>query len=387
MRLANPKPAMNLQNHRAITHIAAMRAMKRLNSEGKTPTVNLLSRFWALYQGSWLTDMSQVTAFFDMAQGRRDPYKVLDHGVYVLPTAVTDHPTEWAGLFKALWKKECEWSPLPELSSSESLNAPLNGQIIKGYHPYDHFDVVDRVDDHGNPIQNESEEFADIETYGMTKTAREGLFSYALRTWFAPSFNSTGREDLFELRSLGHGLHTVQDFFAHSNFVEILLSVAAKEGKLDPLLSKALQLEPFGTYTSYWIADKSEPGATPIMTGRFDRIDTIATLLKILREALIPPWNDLAAAGYASQPLQAKDLLFEAMFVRRQCRERSDHVQEHGAARRAGSVRRRGQTLLEEQGNRHSHHRGKRSAPREHYGTRCRKLREGWSHPVSRTCH
>jgi hypothetical protein len=92
------------------------------------------------------------------------------------------------------------------------------------------------------------------------------------------------------------------------------LSIAANRAQLDEELCEALRSERFGSFASYWIADPGVPEATPVMTGRFDRIDTIWTILGILREGLLPAWSDLAAGNYNSAHGPTREQLFELMF-------------------------------------------------------------------------
>jgi Heterokaryon incompatibility protein Het-C len=305
---------MDLNVHRTMLLLATRRAQQRLEQEGKPPRVDLRRAFWALHQGNWLTDMNQATAFFDAFEGRRDPYRILDirRGKYLLPETITRYQPQWIKLFQSLWAHECQHAEIDLLPPGAGGDAPLNPQVIGGYYPYDHFDVVDPLGPEGRFVSREPAEFKAAETTRMTLTASEGVFTYARRFLLESPFQSSSRQDIYALRCVGHGAHTLQDFFGHSNFVELLLTIAARRGILDPALARVLTKERYGTFASYWWA--ASPEATPVMTGRFDRIDTIATLLGIYRQGIVPQWNDLSTGGFAGAQGEKRDLIFDVMF-------------------------------------------------------------------------
>lgn len=307
---------MDANVHRAILKLAAERAKKRIQAEGKPARVDLESAFWALHQGNWLTDMNQATCFFDALEGRGDPYAALDigKGKYSLPKSVGDHQGEWTSMFHELWAKECEGADLPVLprGAGSREHERLNPQIIGGYYPMDHFDVVV-----GDVPAREAREFEGIGAKpAMTLTARSGIFEYAQSFWLHPAFRpGQDRADPFALRSVGHAAHILQDFFGHSNFVELLLMAAAKhENTLDDDLRAALAAERVGTFGAFWRAHPEDPAETPVMTGRFDRIDTLASLLGIYRRGLVHSWSDLDASPHGGAPAAADDLLFDVVF-------------------------------------------------------------------------
>lgn len=311
---------MDAKVHRAMLKIAAEQAMKRIKSEGKRPSVDLQNAFWAIHQGNWLTDMNQATCFFDLLEKRGDPYSVLDLSKrrYNLPSTVTKNETKWTNMFRELWAHECQDARLePFLPRDAGKDAPLNPQIIGGYYPMDHFDVVDPTNDRGETVSREDREFETAATQKMTLTAHHGIFHYALDFWLRPQFMKHGQDRTSPdaLRSIGHAAHILQDFFGHSNFVELLLMIAATRSDVlhDDLVS-ALGRERSGTFGSFWQKDANQPSATPVMTGRFDRIDTIAAILGIYRNGLVRPWSDLGAGGLGGVHGDTNDLIFDVMF-------------------------------------------------------------------------
>jgi hypothetical protein len=120
------------------------------------------------------------------------------------------------------------------------------------------------------------------------------------------------RDHVDNLRVLGKALHTLQDLFAHSNFVELLLLCGDKRGLLPKALSEALKAERVGSYAAY--SYDSSVDNTIVVPGRFDQMDTVASILKIYRENLVPRWEDLEAGGYRGQAGKTRDLMVEVLF-------------------------------------------------------------------------
>jgi hypothetical protein len=303
---------MQLKVHRAILLLALRRANERKHNS------KLMDSFQQLWLGNWLTDMNQATAFFDAFEERRDPYKIRNsYGTYDLPKVVKDNHGRWLKLYQALWQEEWKaTSALQKFSGFPDQGAtPLDIQEIGGYYPLDHFDVVDPLDDDGNPISREFEEFEDPNNTGLTLTAREGVFTYVREALLNPAFSVTGNArftDLTSLRWLGHGLHTLQDFYAHSNFTETLLHLAGDKIPALHDLDHILDRERKGSFAAY--AGGVRPEDTMIMTGRFDRIDTAATILNMYRHSLVPDWQDLAAADLIKADLEpASAMMLDVM--------------------------------------------------------------------------
>jgi hypothetical protein len=303
---------MDLPVHRTMLLFALKRAAARRGQD-------LAPAFHRLWLGNWLTDMNQATAFFDALEERRDPYaRWKADGTYDQPQAVRENREPWTRLFRSLWAHE--WASAvaePAFAALPASDAtPASADEIGGYDPRDHGDVVDRLDAKGDPILDEHLEFEPVPRTGMTETARGSVLSYGLERWIRPAFSTPAKArlaDRFGLSMLGHATHVLQDFFAHSNFVELVLQIAAHRGNLPSDCAALIRTERSGTFVAYRAED--DPARTPVMTGRFDRIDLVASLLQIYRTGLLPPEGDLVAGGFApGTPTARSDLLFEVMF-------------------------------------------------------------------------
>jgi hypothetical protein len=280
---------------------------------------DLLDAFHPLWLGNWLTDMNQATAFFDAAEQKIDPYDRWDpNGMYKLPKAVTADPDRWTKLFQSLWQEEWRTvSSLPELGRLDASAAqPQSAADVGGYDPWDHGDVVDRLDANGDPIPDESREFEPASRTGLTETATQMIFDGCAGRWLRPAFSTPPRSratDLISLRQLGHATHILQDFLGHSNYVELVLQLAASRGYLPSDCAALIQGEAFGTFTAY--QRDPDPARSFVVTGRFDRIDLVASLLEIYRAALVPTGGDLAEGGFVpAQASSRTDLVFEVLF-------------------------------------------------------------------------
>lgn len=306
---------MDLPVHRTMLFCGLRRAATRV---GRVRGTNVVDTFHPLWLGNWLTDMNQATAFFDAAEKRVDPYARWHNGRYALPSTVTDNAELWTKLFQSLWLEE--WKGAAGLTAFRGLPdtgaRPQSADDVGGYDPYDHGDVVDRLDANGSPILDEHLEFEPASRTGMTRTASEMIFVNAVDRWLFPAFQTAPRDratHLPSLSNLGHATHVLADFFGHSNYVEVALKLAAGRGYLPSDCAELIQSEEFGTFTSYQSA--ADPARTVIQTGRFDRIDLIASLLGIYRAALVPSGRDLADGGFqAGQASSHRDLVFEVLF-------------------------------------------------------------------------
>jgi hypothetical protein len=307
---------MNLSVHKAMLYCALRRAASR---RGQRRGEDLLAAFHPLWLGNWLTDMNQATAFFDAAQGKVDPYDRWNgNGTYKLPDVVRSNAETWTKLYQSLWAEE--WRVMSAQSAFAGLGAsaarPESADDIGGYDPWDHGDVVDRLDAAGNPILDEHLEFEPASQTGMTLTASRMIFTHCVERWLRPAFVTAPNlraRDVRSLRVLGHATHVLQDFFGHSNYVELVLQLAASRGHLPSDCAELIQSEEFGTFTAY--QQDADPGRTFVMTGRFDRIDLVASLLEIYREALVPTRGDLADGGFVPGKASSHtDLVFEVLF-------------------------------------------------------------------------
>ncbi|MCI5142890.1 MAG: hypothetical protein D3909_14410, partial [Candidatus Electrothrix sp. ATG1] len=135
----------------------------------------------------------------------------------------------------------------------------------------------------------------------MTTTVKETL-DYAKQDWVKKAFDATqdtDREttrqnrlaDHQALKNLGHGLHILQDFYAHSNYSDLLLICMAEKKLLDDYWNRRIHYliaeTGVGTFNAFVLCkeqphDKYGKGEkTPLVTGRFDPIDTVHTLLHL----------------------------------------------------------------------------------------------------------
>ncbi|MBU1412683.1 hypothetical protein KKC22_14320, partial [Myxococcota bacterium] len=344
---------MDLKVHRAILLLALQRVKQRIDPKKSIikPDELLNKTFYPLWHGNWLTDMNQASAFFDVLENKyQDPYtRWRSRGTYDFPQVIRDHQTEWKNLFNALWKEECKTvaqfpafskftPPAPQLTVTDA-------NQIGGYYPYDHFDVADRMrplcpqcngpmsmtadqeqwtctDPQHAPLQTGAEgnvqwepvpdsvEFDNAKDK-LSHTIHRGVFTECL--WGPMNTALVGqREHVDNLRILGKALHTLQDLFAHSNFVELLLLCGDSRGLLPDALSDALKAERVGSYAAY--AFDSSVDNTIVVPGRFDQMDTVASILKIYRENLVPRWEDLETGGYDGHAGKTRDLMVEVLF-------------------------------------------------------------------------
>jgi hypothetical protein len=260
----------------------------------------------SIWLGNWLTDMNQATALFSIIGNfsdkdtftKTDYYDAWDKSknCYVLPRLLSekDIRTPWERLIKKLW--DIEWNDFKDVFkgfSSSPISEVGNSEAIGCYYPYDHFDITD---DYNGIVwtDNEKEEEGRIDFY---RTPLCGI-DYAFDGWIIPAFQERDKNDVFSdsaLRKLGHGLHILQDFFAHTNFVELLLLILSNtpgsiEQTIADNLIKQINIGIKGTFTSFPLMTKIEQ--TPVMSGRFDTIDTLYTLAGSYKSQLIKtPWN------------------------------------------------------------------------------------------------
>lgn len=343
---------MDLKVHRAILYLALQRVRQRIPSNKSIvdPSVILDRMFYPLWLGNWLTDMNQASAFFDVLESKyRDPYtRWRSTGAYEFPEAIQKYGAEWVNMFNALWQEEQQ--AISRFDAFRGIALPHDLVLsdpnqIGGYYPFDHFDVADRqrplcpackapmamTEDQkqwacanagharllaGNEGGATWEPVPDVVEYDeaegqLSQTICRGVFAECL--WGPLHVALVGDRSRPEnLRALGKALHVLHDLFAHSNFVEILLLCADRKHLLPKALSDAFALECVGPFAAY-VRDGSPSEAT-VITGRFDQVDTAASILKIYRENLVTRWDDLDAGGYRGEKGRTRDLMIEVLF-------------------------------------------------------------------------
>jgi len=308
---------MDLNVHRTITYKAFTQYLK---ASDKKNNKGIIKCFHDIWMGNWLTDMNQATAFFSIvdsfiSEQKLDYYKAWDKEThkYILPHTLKkdSFKPHWEKLIETLW--EHEWKETKEKQESfdsfHKQNTPLEkgtaqtgkAEEIGCYYPLDHFDVTDSY----NGKEWTDNEALDLEWIKnkkskWSKTAAKGI-DYALNSWIHKAFETKPEDRSTNpdaLKKLGHGLHILQDFFAHSNYPEVLLLALSQQGHLEeknPVLSKNLEAhikhDTPGTFNSFPILEKAIE--TPILTGRFDTIDTLYTLAGKYKGSLLQTaWND-----------------------------------------------------------------------------------------------
>lgn len=309
---------MDLSAHRTILFLAIDRLRSHVNrAKFLVPAEGMADQlFYGMWLGNWLTDMSQASAFFDVLENKyRDPYtRWRTRDDYDFPAAIAQHKNEWVSMYNSLWDEECK--TVNGFRNFAGIARPAgicidDANEIGGYFPYDHFDVADRM------LQNERGEWLlvpDCYEYdnardGRSATIRQGVFSECLNGPLSRAFSARDRLSPSSLRQLGKATHILQDFFAHSNFVELMLLCAPG---LPNGLTSALKSERAGSFASF--LEDGEPRKAIVVTGRFDQVDTVASILKIYRQHLVYRWDDLRTQGFWDNTGKTRDLMVEVLF-------------------------------------------------------------------------
>lgn len=316
---------MDLKVHRTMLFLGMRRAEGRLKQL-------LFKHFKYIWIGNWLTDMNQASAFFAFFDKNYDHYKSYGLGGYKFPSFINENKDAWVRLFNGIWHHE--WTELRKLDHFRGIPDPQleieHIDQIGCYYPYDHFDVVDPLNANGNPTSREAEEFSnnlypkppDDDHFHpgyplMTTTAYYGVFKYCFEDLLFQAYDQRrpGEEERMRisLHFLGRALHTLQDFFAHSNYIELLLTYAINHLDIDDDLKTVMRAERVGNFAAY--CNHELPERTPVMTSRFDTEDTLVSILKIYCDSLVPEWQDLAAGGYQhTEPVDAQTRIFNILF-------------------------------------------------------------------------
>ncbi|MCI5124309.1 MAG: hypothetical protein D3925_07495, partial [Candidatus Electrothrix sp. AR5] len=286
---------------------------------------------------------------------KTDYYQSRKDGAYVLPDFIlqnTDFKKTWENLFATLWTEEWRsaeeaWTfsqKMGEMPESLPMDIPADktdspsvspgkAEEIGAYYPLDHFDVTDQyvLKDNKRVLDNREElELKEHEKRGfMTTTVKESL-AYAMEDWIKKAFDTTQDadsaitrqnrlSDYQALKTLGHGIHILQDFYAHSNYSDLLLICMAENKLLNDYWNRRIHHlvteTEVGTFNAFVLCkehpdDKHGTGEkTPVVTGRFDTIDTVHTLLHLSREGIHSHDNE---AGYDHK--EKKDRIFRLLF-------------------------------------------------------------------------
>jgi hypothetical protein len=276
---------MDLPIHDDILWLACVKASKRLKP-GSLRDPRALYPY--LVRGSWMNDMNQVSPLLDKL-------------------GKDDIGPQQSRLFQGLWRLELNdlmHERAAKLKHNEPLianaagilAAPQNVDGFGRYNPFDHLDVTIDV-----PNDEYDGAFAKPERFGRAVTANATVRSHVV-TRLRDSSLVDDRFSPERITVFGRALHTIADFFAHSNYVELLLWSLAWRGRLDPNLVATFNLDDGSTDASELIfrcplpanapraADAlrnavmwygASPDTTPLVSALFDKKDTLFSLLHI----------------------------------------------------------------------------------------------------------
>ncbi len=295
---------MVIPSHDEIMWRACSLASERLRATGAVPIADPTGCFPLLSRGNWLNDTNQVTVFSDCftkkSAGCSARVQVLLGELWKLDLAKVVGQMALADPVLA--------------ASADSRAQQMQGVLDFGkYIPYDHLDVLADVP---------ADEYDGKGGGHIAKTVRESLDFLGLRLQSCSIGQAPAtRLDPGSLTALGRALHSVGDFFAHSNFVELLLWHLAERRLLDDDVVRSFNrpAEPFGTDGDrpFVCALPQKPddvprengilwygpsaAETPLVSTVFDGKDTAASLLKIYvaqlrREGPAPTDDELSIA-------------------------------------------------------------------------------------------
>jgi len=286
---------MDLPIHDEILWYACVRAAKSLATRAELSVDNdPRVAFPYLVRGSWMNDMNQVSPLLDKLGS-------------------DDLGPQQATLFHGLWKLSLEdllktrvarFPHNAELraASGTILATPQNVDGFGRYNPFDHLDV---------PLNQPSGEYdaswSSEARAGRAKTAHITVANHVPTRLFSASLTDE-RLHPQRLTILGRALHTLADFFAHSNYVELLLWSLAWRGQLERGIVDAFNfddgsedasgplfrcpLPPSGPRNSdllrkavLWYG--ASPEETPFVSALFDTKDTVYSLLHVYTAHLV----------------------------------------------------------------------------------------------------
>lgn len=280
---------MDLSIHDEILWYACVKASRRLAVAGKlTPARDPRAHFPWLVRGSWMNDMNQVTPLIDFAQNPNigPQQNTLFHGLW---------KANVSELLQTRAQTYAENGPLLQAAPAILASKKHNIDGFGKYSRFDHLDITDVA-----PAKEYDDAFSSARN-GRARTADFTVTSH-VRTRLTGSLLDDDRLEPRSLTSLGRGLHTVADVFAHSNYVELLLWSLAWRGQLSanfvrafnfddgsndassallrcPLPSKGPRDPKLLRNAVLWYGDS--PEETPFVSALFDRNDTIFSLLHI----------------------------------------------------------------------------------------------------------
>jgi hypothetical protein len=284
---------MDLPIHDEILWHACVKARQAL---GSNAAMDPLLAFPYLVRGSWMNDMNQVSPLLDKANPKDlgEQQITLFHGLWKL---------ELAELFEAPTRLKAMAHSGDLLNArAQFLGAP---QQINGFGKYD-------ARDHLDVEANEPDSEYDAAWSTSARFGRAHTTQIVVHNHIPSRLNLSSLVDQRftpeRLSILGRALHSTADFFAHSNYVELLLWSLAWRGRLDPDLVKAFNydsgsndlsgplfrcpLPPEGPRDSGLLRNAvlwygPSPEETPLVSAVFDQSDTAFSLLHMYASRLV----------------------------------------------------------------------------------------------------
>jgi hypothetical protein len=223
--------AMDLPVHNQILWHACLLAKQRLGGAAIADPVHY---FPLMVRGSWFNDTNQVSPFADLFTKTPVPEQRYQ-GAKVNETT--------RAFFTAYWNEELV-RVLGRLKRHDSQAAdaaePLCRQLTAAddFQRYDAFDHLDVLSDEASKYEYDGTRIA--------KTVQESLLVATTRLADSTTTDASvkGRTDPASVSLLGRGLHTVADFFAHTNYVELLLWALREKGALAKPIQAVLDCQP-----------------------------------------------------------------------------------------------------------------------------------------------
>ncbi len=280
---------MDLPVHDDILWHACVLASRRLDGASRIGDPRLAFPF--LVRGSWMNDTNQVSPFLERNK-------------------TADLSLEQRALFRGLWRLSLEdlferarsktdgFVLLTEQKKIMQLD-PENTDGFGVYLRHDHLDIVT-----DQPAAEYDAQWSSAERGGRAMTVHHTVDAHIKTRLITSTIGQSvdGRLDPRMLTVLGRALHTVADFFAHSNFVELLLWSLAWRGELGPDLVEAFNYRDASADAGRPLLRCPLPGAkqdratlledaviwygpdperTPLVSSLFDLKDTTFSLLHI----------------------------------------------------------------------------------------------------------
>jgi len=291
---------MDIPGHNRILWHACVEAAKRLPESERIGDPRVYFPF--LVRGSWMNDINQATIFTDSISNREN--------------STADEPLQ--RLFAELWKKE-KGNLLSDMKNGvpesrevysnavkEAKNEIINIDDFGKYSRYDHFDIEqnDPKLEYENQTKLKKRNFRASTVHSVLSLKIPSRLNYST---FAAD-NAT-RLDYRHLTAFGRALHTAADFFAHTNYIELLLwdlswkkilnnDVRKGFNSRELFLTESSKPELFcplpadgkmqkiltAKDTMFWYGES--PEKTPLVSALFDGRDTAYSLLQMFAKHL-----------------------------------------------------------------------------------------------------